>query len=70
MAAMPLTVPLPVIGVVRSQYTDTEHTPIRARLNPTVEAAIELDPQYAGGLDGLAGFDFATAPRSWTSSPT
>ena len=59
MAAMPLTVPLPVIGVIRSQYTDTEHTPIQARLNPAAEAAIELDPQFAGGLDGLAGFDFA-----------
>jgi tRNA-Thr(GGU) m(6)t(6)A37 methyltransferase TsaA len=59
MAAMPLTVPLPVIGVIRSQYTDTEHTPIQARLNPAAQAAIELDPQYAAGLDGLAGFDFA-----------
>ena len=59
MAAMPLTVPLPVIGIIRSQYTDTEHTPIQARLNPAAQAAIELDPQYAAGLDGLAGFDFA-----------
>jgi len=30
MAAMPLTIPLPVIGVVRSEYTDTELTPIQA----------------------------------------
>jgi len=59
MAAMPVTVPLPVIGVVRSEYTDTERTPIQARLNPEAEAAIELDPRYADGLDGLAGFDYA-----------
>jgi tRNA (adenine37-N6)-methyltransferase len=59
MAAMPLTVPLPVIGVIRSQYTETEHTPIQARLNPAAAAAVELDPRYADGLDGLAGFDYA-----------
>jgi tRNA (adenine37-N6)-methyltransferase len=58
MTAMPLTVPLPVIGTIRSQYTDTEHTPIQARLNVAAEALIEVDPRYADGLDGLAGFDF------------
>jgi tRNA (Thr-GGU) A37 N-methylase len=55
MTAMPLTVPLPVIGFIRSEYTDTEHTPIQARLNVSAEARIEIDPQYADGLDGLPG---------------
>ena len=68
MAAMPLTVPLPVIGVIRSQYTDTERTPIQARLNPAAAAAVELHPQYADGLDGLAGFDYAWL-LTWLHQP-
>jgi len=56
---MALTVPLPVIGTVRSRYTRTEDTPINARLNADEEAIVEFDDKYAAGLDGLAGFDYA-----------
>ena len=65
---MPPTVPLPVIGIVRSRYTDTESTPIQARLNAAAEATIEIDEQYAEGLDGLAGFDFAWV-LTWLHEP-
>jgi tRNA-Thr(GGU) m(6)t(6)A37 methyltransferase TsaA len=58
MTNMAPTIPLPVIGVVRSRYAETEDTPIQARLNPDAEAAVEIGEQYAAGLDGLAGFDF------------
>ena len=68
MAAMPLTVHLPVIGTIRSHYTDTEHTPIQARLNVAAEARMEVDPRYADGLDGLAGFDYAWL-LTWLHQP-
>lgn len=68
MAGMAPTVPLPVIGVVRSRYTSTESTPIQARLNAAAEATIEIDEQYADGLDGLAGFDFAWV-LTWLHRP-
>jgi tRNA (adenine37-N6)-methyltransferase len=68
MAGMAPTVPLPVIGVVRSRYTATENTPIQARLNAAAEATIEIAEQYADGLDGLAGFDFAWV-LTWLHQP-
>jgi tRNA-Thr(GGU) m(6)t(6)A37 methyltransferase TsaA len=55
---MTATAPLPVIGVVRSSYTETESTPIQARLNSGEEATVEIAPEYAPGLDGLEGFDY------------
>jgi tRNA (adenine37-N6)-methyltransferase len=53
------TVPLPAIGVIRSRYTETEHTPIQAALSAGEHAAIEIDDQYVAGLDGLEDFDCA-----------
>jgi tRNA-Thr(GGU) m(6)t(6)A37 methyltransferase TsaA len=52
-------VPLPVIGVVRTGHTETESTPIQAGLNRAEHGTIEVADDYAGGLDGLAGFDYA-----------
>ncbi|MGH3301678.1 MAG: tRNA (N6-threonylcarbamoyladenosine(37)-N6)-methyltransferase TrmO [Streptosporangiaceae bacterium] len=53
------SVPLPVIGVVRSGYSSTEQTPIQASLNRAVRATVELADQYVDGLYGLSGFDYA-----------
>jgi tRNA (adenine37-N6)-methyltransferase len=50
---------LPVIGVVRTGYTQTELTPIQSSLNRDEQAAIEIAGDYAAGLDGLADFDYA-----------
>jgi tRNA (adenine37-N6)-methyltransferase len=65
---MPPTVPLPVIGTVRSRYTDTESTPIQARLDAETQASIEIDERYADGLEGLAGFDYAWV-LTWLHRP-
>jgi tRNA-Thr(GGU) m(6)t(6)A37 methyltransferase TsaA len=48
-----------VIGVVRTARTATEMTPIQSSLNREEEGAIEMDPAYCEGLDGLQGFDYA-----------
>ena len=61
-------VPLPVIGVVRTAYTQTEQTPIQSSLNRAERAVIEVAEEYADGLDGLAGFDYAWL-LSWLHSP-
>jgi tRNA-Thr(GGU) m(6)t(6)A37 methyltransferase TsaA len=65
---MPPDVPLPVIGIVRSPYADTESTPIQARLNDDTRASIEIGEQYVAGLDGLAGFDYAWV-LTWLHQP-
>jgi tRNA-Thr(GGU) m(6)t(6)A37 methyltransferase TsaA len=52
-------VPIPVIGVVRTDRTWREDTPIQAALNRTEEGRIEIDPRYQDGLDGLDGFGYA-----------
>ncbi|HEY2507012.1 MAG TPA: tRNA (N6-threonylcarbamoyladenosine(37)-N6)-methyltransferase TrmO [Streptosporangiaceae bacterium] len=59
MTGMNPNVPLPVIGVVRSQYAQTEHTPIQSSLNRAGQASVEIAEQYAEGLEGLAAFDYA-----------
>jgi tRNA-Thr(GGU) m(6)t(6)A37 methyltransferase TsaA len=51
--------PLPVIGIVRSQYAQTEHTPIQSSLNTAAEAVIDIEAAYRDGLAGLGGFDYA-----------
>ena len=61
-------VPLPSIGVVRTAYTQTEQTPIQSSLNRAEHAVIEVAEDYADGLDGLAGFDYAWL-LSWLHSP-
>jgi tRNA-Thr(GGU) m(6)t(6)A37 methyltransferase TsaA len=58
MTDMDPNVPLPVIGVVRSQYTQTERTPIQSSINRAEQATVEVAAEYADGLDGLAGFDY------------
>ena len=58
-AGMSQPVPLTVIGVVTSSYTETERTPIQSSLNRSEEAVLRLAPEYTDGLDGLAGFDYA-----------
>jgi tRNA-Thr(GGU) m(6)t(6)A37 methyltransferase TsaA len=56
---MDLDMPLQVIGVVRSCHTDLETTPIQAGVNRGERGVIEFEPEFAGGLEGLAGFDCA-----------
>lgn len=51
--------PLPAIGVVRTPYLSREDTPVQSSLNREVEGVLELDADYAEGLDGLSGFDYA-----------
>jgi len=47
------------IGVVRTAHTELVDTPIQSSLNRAEHAVIEIEPRYADGLDGLAGFDYA-----------
>src|SRR5215475_4491372 len=56
---MGLNIPLPVIGVVHTSYTDLEATPIQAGLNRAERGTIEIADRYQDGLDGLAEFDYA-----------
>ena len=42
------------IGVVRSPYTDTEETPCQPTRARDVRGAVELDPEFAEGLDGFS----------------
>jgi tRNA (adenine37-N6)-methyltransferase len=51
--------PLPVIGIVRSDYSETEHTPVQSSLNRAAYGTVEIDAAYRDGLDGLDGFDYA-----------
>ena len=52
-------VPLTVIGVVRSAYTEPETTPIQAALNRAGRGTIEIAGPYREGLAGLDGFGYA-----------
>ena len=54
---MPTLPPLTVIGVVRTARRAPADTPVQSALNPDEEGVVELDPVFAPGLDGLAGFD-------------
>ena len=65
---MDLNVPLHVIGVVRTSHTELETTPIQSSVNRAEHGAIEIDPRYAEGLDGLAGFDYAWL-LTWLDRP-
>jgi tRNA (adenine37-N6)-methyltransferase len=56
---MEMTMPLQVIGVVRTGRTDRETTPIQAALNRPEHGVVEVDPACTDGLDGLADFDYA-----------
>ena len=59
MSGMEPTVPLPVIGVVRTGHRDRESTPIQSSLNRAEHGTVEFAAGYVDGLDGLAGFDYA-----------
>ena len=65
---MELTVPMPVIGVVRSSHQELESTPIQAGLNRAEHGTIEIAAPYRDGLDGLADFDYAWL-FSWLDRP-
>jgi len=59
MTRMELSCPLPVIGVVRTDRTELERTPIQAGLNRGERGTLEIVDAYRDGLDGLAEFDYA-----------
>lgn len=59
MAAMEPPEGVHVIGHVRTARTDPADTPIQSLRNPSEQARLVLAPEFAGGLDGLAGFDHA-----------
>jgi tRNA-Thr(GGU) m(6)t(6)A37 methyltransferase TsaA len=59
MASMDLTVPLPVIGFVRTVHAEPETTPIQASLNRAEHGTLEITDPYRDGLDGLEDFDYA-----------
>jgi tRNA (adenine37-N6)-methyltransferase len=47
------------IGHVRTAYADLSDTPIQARLNRDARGTVVVDPEFAAGLEGLDGFDYA-----------
>jgi len=53
------TVPLPVIGVVRTSHSELETTPIQAGLNRAEHGTIDIAAPYLAGLAGLEDFDYA-----------
>ena len=61
-------VPLTVIGVVRSAYTEPESTPIQAALNRAGRGTIEIAGPYREGLAGLDGFGYAWL-LTWLHQP-
>lgn len=65
---MDVTVPLVVIGVVRTARANPETTPIQAALNRGEQGVIEIDAAYREGLDGLEGFSHAWL-LSWLHRP-
>lgn len=50
---------LTTVGLVRTERTETERTPIQSALNVSEHGTVEVFEEYAEGLDGLAGFDHA-----------
>ena len=53
------SIPVPVVGILRSRHRSTEDTPIQAALKRAERGTIEIDPLYQDGLDGLDGFRYA-----------
>jgi len=47
------------IGHVESDYHDHDHTPVQASLNPEAAGVVVVRTDYAEGLAGLDGFDYA-----------
>ena len=52
-----MKIELQPIGVVRSQFTESAGTPVQPRTAQGTTATAEIDPQYAGGLWRLEGFE-------------
>ena len=48
-------VSLPVIGVIRTPVTRREDLPRQASMRKDLTGRAELKPEYAAGLDGVAG---------------
>jgi tRNA (adenine37-N6)-methyltransferase len=67
-ARMVLACPLPAIGVVHTARRTTETTPVQAALNRGEHGTIEIYSEYAEGLAGLDGFDYAWLV-SWLHQP-
>ncbi len=65
---MILSEPFRIIGVVRTGRHELEHTPIQAGLNRAEHGTIEFAAEFADGLDGLDGFEYAWL-ITWLSSP-
>jgi tRNA-Thr(GGU) m(6)t(6)A37 methyltransferase TsaA len=65
---MTLACPLPVIGVVRTSRLTTETTPVQAALNRAELGTMEIFEDFADGLAGLEGFDYAWL-LSWLHEP-
>ena len=68
MARMDLSVPLPVIGVVRTSRAEPENTPIQAAVNRAERGTVEIAEPYRAGLEGLDGFGYAWL-LSWLHRP-
>ena len=47
------------IGIIHSSYTNSTDMPIQGIFNSAIEAYLELEDKYAGGLKDLAGFSHA-----------
>jgi tRNA-Thr(GGU) m(6)t(6)A37 methyltransferase TsaA len=60
--------PLPVIGVVHSDRSSAERTPVQAALNRAEHGTVEIFADYADGLIGFEGFDYAWL-LSWLHQP-
>jgi tRNA-Thr(GGU) m(6)t(6)A37 methyltransferase TsaA len=51
--------PLDTIGIVRTGRTAPESTPVQSTWNQTEHGVVDIHPQFAEGLSGLDGFDYA-----------
>jgi tRNA-Thr(GGU) m(6)t(6)A37 methyltransferase TsaA len=60
--------PLPVIGVVHSDRSTAETTPVQAGLNRDEYGTLEVFEAFGEGLAGLDGFDYAWLV-SWLHKP-
>ncbi len=47
------------IGIIHSPYKNPEEIPIQGRFDKTIEAYVELRPEYMPGLKDLDGFSHA-----------
>lgn len=57
------------VGVIRSSRKETGSTPVQTRLNAEELGTIVLDEEFAEGVDGLDGFDYAWL-LTWLGRPS